>query len=239
MTKRHKNSLYFNIKEQLLKQIHTGIYNVGDKLPTESDLCELYNASRTTIRLALSELEIEGILERTQRKGTFVKRKELQLNQTRSFAQDLIMQGKEPINKLLEAKVIPSSSPFDEFFQISSNTPLNQLLRVRYADAEPVLYERTYIPWSLAPGLVNEYTEGSGSLFDFLGTRYGIKLHRSTEQLKPVLADKLASKLLQIKEGAPCLQVKTFTYSSDNTLIEYSFGIFRGDFSNYTIERFF
>jgi len=237
MTKRTGNSLYFNIKEQLLKQIQSGVYKVGERLPTEADLCQLYAASRTTIRLALSELEVQGILERIQGKGTFVKRKELQLIQTRSFTEDVLMQGKEPTSKIIEAKVIPAEVPLDEFLQIPLNSPVNQLLRVRYADGEPLLYERTYIAWSMAPGLVNDYTDGS--LFSFLETKHQLKAHRSVEQLKPILADKTAKKLLGIKEGSPCLQVKTFTYLADNKPMEYSFGVFRGDFSSYTIERHF
>ncbi|WP_372630471.1 GntR family transcriptional regulator [Cohnella sp.] len=237
MTKRQNSSLYFNIKEKLLKQIQTGIYSVGQKLPTEAELCVMYNASRTTIRLALNELEFQGILERIQGKGTFVKRKELQLIQTRSFTEDVLMQGKEPRSKLLEAKVIPAETPLDEFLHIPPSAPINQLLRVRYADNEPLLYERTHIAWSMAPGLINDYKDGS--LFDFLETKYNLKVHRAVEQLKPVLADKIAKKLLHVKEGSPCLQIKTFTYLSDNTPLEYSFGVFRGDFPNYTIERFF
>lgn len=237
MTKRTNNTLYFNIKEQLLKQIQSGFYAVGEKLPTEAALCEMFSASRTTIRLALSELEVQDILERHQGKGTFVKRKELQLNQKRSFTEDVLMSGKEPTSKIIEAKVMPAEIPLNEFLNISVKAPVNQLLRIRYADNEPLLYETTYIAWDLAPGLINEYKDGS--LFSFLESEYNLKAYRSVEQLKPVLADKLASRLLGVKEGSPCLQVRTFTYLADSSPLEYSFGVFRGDFPSYTIERQF
>lgn len=237
MTKRTNNSLYFNIKEQLLKQIQSGVYAVGERLPTEADLCELFSASRTTIRMALSELETQGILERFQGKGTFVKRKELHLIQTRSFAEDVLMNGKEPASVIIEAKVMPAETPLHELLGVKLKAPINQLLRVRYADNEPLLYETTHIAWDLAPGLANDYKDGS--LFAFLESTYNLKAHRSVEQLKPVLADKTAVKLLGVKEGSPCLQVRTFTYLADDTPLEYSFGVFRGDFPSYTIERQF
>ncbi|MEK3751469.1 GntR family transcriptional regulator [Paenibacillus sp. FSL E2-8871] len=237
MTKRINNSLYSIIKEQLLKQIQSGVYAVGDKLPTEAELCEMFSASRTTIRLALSELENQDILERYQGKGTFVKRKELQLNQARSFTEDVLMSGKEPTSKIIEAKVIPAEMPINEYLNIPLKAPVNHLLRIRYADNEPLLYENTYIAWDLAPGLINDYKEGS--LFSFLETEHNLKAHRSVEQLKPVLANSTASKLLGVKEGSPSLQVRTFTYLADNSPLEYSFGVFRGDFPIYTIERQF
>lgn len=239
MTKRPQSSMYFIIKESLLKQVQNGVYPVGEKIPTENELCKLYNVSRTTIRLALHELEIDGILERIQGKGTFVKRKELQLHKTLSFTDDLHFQGKEAKNKILEANVIPIDSPLDEILQIPLKSPVTHLLRVRYADNEPLLYERSFIPWNLAPGLSNEYSESAGSLFMLLKDKYNLAINRTVEQLKPILADKTAGKLLNVKEGAPCMQVRTFTYLSDNTPLEYNFGIFRGDFQNFIIERYF
>ncbi|NEW06597.1 GntR family transcriptional regulator [Paenibacillus sp. SYP-B3998] len=237
MTKRHRNSLYFVVKEQIMKDIQLGVYKVGDRIPTESELCEQFQVSRTTVRFALQELESEGILERIQGKGTFIKRKELQLLPTRSFAEDILSQGKVPGNKIIEASVIPAESPLDEFLQIPTNSPITRIIRVRYADEEPLIYERTFIPWSLAPGLSNDNWDGS--LFTHLKTKYKLSIHRSVENIKPVLADKTASKLLNIKEGMPCLQVKTFTYLIDQTPLEYNFGIFRGDFPNYRVERIF
>lgn len=40
-------------------------------------------------------------------------------------------------------------------------------------------------------------------------------------------------------EGSPCFEVQTITYLTDNTPLEYNYGIFRGDFPNITIERFY
>lgn len=47
--------------------------NVGDKLPNELTLCKEFNVSRGTIREVISHMRMLGILERTARKGTFVK----------------------------------------------------------------------------------------------------------------------------------------------------------------------
>jgi GntR family transcriptional regulator len=239
VTKRSHSSMYFIIKEKILKQIQNGTYPVGGKIPTENELCALYHVSRTTIRLALHELELEGMLERIQGRGTFVKRKEVQhlLTQTRSFADDVLYSGQEPKTKLLEASVIPIDVPLDEILQLPLKSPVTQLLRIRYADNAPLLYEHSFIPWHLAPGLANEYNDSEGSLFKLLEVRFNRKVHRTVEQLKPILADKTASKLLNVKEGAPCMQVRTYTYLQDNTPLEYNYGVFRGDLQNFTIER--
>lgn len=237
MSKRKQGSLYGEIKEEILKQIQAGLHPLGERLPTESALCELFRASRTTIRFALQELESEGILERIQGKGTFVRRKEIQLLATRSFAEDLSAHGKIAVNRIVKQDIVPAEAPLDELLRIELKSPVNRIVRLRSADDEPLILETSHIPWHLAPGLANEKIEGS--LFAFLRERYELVIHRSVERLRPILADKAASRELRIKEGSPCFEVKTVTYLADQTPLEYSFGILRGDLSNYTIERCF
>ena len=70
-----KNSdrpLYLQLKEVLTEQISKGQYGLGDSLPTESQLCEKYSVSRTTVRQAISELTSDGYLERRRGSGTYV-----------------------------------------------------------------------------------------------------------------------------------------------------------------------
>ncbi|MFC3899991.1 GntR family transcriptional regulator [Aliicoccus persicus] len=64
--------LYRNIADDLRQQIKDGVYNEGDKLPSERHLCEHYEASRITIRQALELLEQEQLVVRRHGKGTFV-----------------------------------------------------------------------------------------------------------------------------------------------------------------------
>ena len=66
-----KRPLYLQLTDALLKQI-VDVYQADDKLPTEMELCDEYAVSRTTVRLAMSELERRGNIYRIQGKGSFV-----------------------------------------------------------------------------------------------------------------------------------------------------------------------
>ena len=66
-----KRPLYLQLTDALLKQI-VDEYQADDKLPTEMELCDEYAVSRTTVRLAMSELERRGSIYRIQGKGSFV-----------------------------------------------------------------------------------------------------------------------------------------------------------------------
>jgi ABC-type glycerol-3-phosphate transport system substrate-binding protein len=54
------------------EQIESGLWGPGDRIPTEQELCQSYNISRSPVRQALNELAYEGLLVRRPGSGTFV-----------------------------------------------------------------------------------------------------------------------------------------------------------------------
>lgn len=53
-------------------QILSGALRPGSRLPTERELAQEHGLSRTTVREAIYELELKGLVERTRRRGTSV-----------------------------------------------------------------------------------------------------------------------------------------------------------------------
>ncbi|PTH56370.1 FadR/GntR family transcriptional regulator [Staphylococcus agnetis] len=68
-----KEKMVKNIKDYILKEQ----LKVGDKLPTERKLAEVYQVSRSVVREALSYLENTGVTESVQGKGTLVKAQDI------------------------------------------------------------------------------------------------------------------------------------------------------------------
>ena len=64
--------LYFQLKELILAEIKEGRYKSGDLIPTEKEISDAFQISRTTVRQAITELVQEGRLYRVKSKGTFV-----------------------------------------------------------------------------------------------------------------------------------------------------------------------
>ncbi|NLI91176.1 MAG: FadR family transcriptional regulator [Peptococcaceae bacterium] len=62
------------ILDQIKDFMKQGHLKPGDKLPTEMELSERFEVSRTSVREALSALSLTGILEIRQGEGIFVKR---------------------------------------------------------------------------------------------------------------------------------------------------------------------
>jgi DNA-binding LacI/PurR family transcriptional regulator len=66
-------ALHTQLITQLRRRILDGSLPPGSRLPTEIELAKDLRVSRGTVRQALSALESEGLLDRTQRRGTFVR----------------------------------------------------------------------------------------------------------------------------------------------------------------------
>ena len=61
------------IAKDLAEQIASGKVTVGSLLPTEFELCERYDASRYTVRIALGQLQEQGLISRRKNVGTRVE----------------------------------------------------------------------------------------------------------------------------------------------------------------------
>jgi len=65
--------VYEKVIEQIKEMIVKGTFKKGDKLPSEREMAESLQISRTSIREALRELEIMGLIESRQGEGNFIK----------------------------------------------------------------------------------------------------------------------------------------------------------------------
>jgi GntR family transcriptional regulator len=63
---------YYQLQELLRQQITQGRWKLGQRLPSEKELCERYGVSRTTVRQAIGNLVTDGLLHHVKGKGTFV-----------------------------------------------------------------------------------------------------------------------------------------------------------------------
>ncbi|MDR2788880.1 MAG: FadR family transcriptional regulator [Candidatus Accumulibacter sp.] len=64
-----RSQVYMQLKNQLMK----GVWKAGEKLPSESELCALLGVSRVTVRAAIQQLEILGLIETRHGGGSFVR----------------------------------------------------------------------------------------------------------------------------------------------------------------------
>lgn len=67
------HNLYKSIVERIRKMIREGTLKVGDKLPSERELAELFQVSRVPVREALKILDFMGVVRYVRGEGVYVK----------------------------------------------------------------------------------------------------------------------------------------------------------------------
>lgn len=76
--------LYIQIYDQILFEIQQGTFEIGDKLPSERELCEQFGVSRVPVRQALSALELNGFIFSRQGEGVYVKNNKSEMENSES-----------------------------------------------------------------------------------------------------------------------------------------------------------
>ena len=229
-------SLYYQLKEILIKKIKENQWPVNTRIPTERELCELYRVSRITVRQALDELEKEGYLYRKQGRGTFVTvpKLEQRLGSFYSFSEEIRKMGAVPVANIIEFNIMESSDRISGILEIKKGEKVYGIHRLRKADKEPFAIEVSYIPTAIAPGLERESIESDG-LYNTLKISYGIVPDEAWESFEAVLvADEKNAGLLGVKKNSAALKIERVTRSKGG-VVEYCEGLIRGDRYKYNI----
>jgi GntR family transcriptional regulator, arabinose operon transcriptional repressor len=93
-------SLHVQLHNQFRHFILSGRWPAGTRLPSELQLQDHLNISRSTIRLALQSAEVEGLIERIPGKGTFVK-EATRMNSGKKFIAFVTSGFESDFNRLL------------------------------------------------------------------------------------------------------------------------------------------
>jgi GntR family transcriptional regulator len=233
--KKNPLSLYHQLKQIISDKIQEGEWKVGDKIPSETELCEQYEVSRITARRALTELEHGGMIERKTGKGTFVKFSGIsqELNRFYSFTNEVKLRGYTPSSKLLALDIITPDEEVRTSLNLAADEKVYLIKRLRMANNETIVIDRSYLPCRLFPGL-DQYDFEKSSLYETLSEQYNTVANTAEETIDAVLINKEEADLLEIKKNSPCLLIKRIAYFGELP-IEFNYRIVNRDKYKYKI----
>ena len=131
----------------------------NDRMLSERRICDEYGVSRTTVRLAMADLEHMGYIYKRHGKGTFVaalNQNSQNLMDSYSFTDHMKAQGKNPSTKVLSFEILESTKYFAEKVRYKLRKKIIKIMRLRLADNIPMMLERTYLPMREFAGLTQE-----------------------------------------------------------------------------------
>ena len=216
------NKLYQQLLEIFTKKIEGGEWEVGSQIPTEQELCTMFNVSRATVRSAVMELVHLGYLKRYQGKGTFVSRNNVHegLTMQMDFKELLFEEGVALEPTVLIRTVMMPVDDMDLILNISSDKHIIYIKKVHSLNTEHVVMQEFYIPYHLCPHLLEDNVEHC-SLLELFESNYGIRITEAKNQIDLTYLKENEAGILGSSEGSVAILLTQNFYSGD-TLIMYS-----------------
>ncbi len=227
--------LYLQLKDLIIKKIENNEFPANSQIPSEQDLCQMYDISRPTVRQAVSELTNSGYLYKEKGKGTFVygKKNVIDIKDYSGFT-DSILDCQTPAEKnIIDLKEIESSSigQLNEIFNFNSSMAVAEITYLSFINNqrnEVYSLNKSYISLSLFPDIISQLKEGKSSI-DILRGKYPLIPDKSRSILEIVFADQNDSPLLRVQPGQPLIKLQNTLFSKSGQPVEYIISKYRAD----------
>jgi len=197
-------SLHYKILTELRRQIHHGELRPGDALPPEGELMGRFGVARGTVRQAIAALRADGTIAGPQGRPPIVQDRRL----TQSF------------DHLLELALRPADDEAAAKLAVAPGSPIYYLVRVRYADGEPLLIERTAMPRALGE-IVARLDLERDSIYEELRAR-GVIFASAHQEIDALTASDDDARLLRTAPDTPLLRVRRQAFAPDGAPLEWS-----------------
>lgn len=232
--------LYFQLKNIILEEIKTERYGVGETIPTDKELSEIFQVSRSTVRQAVVELVNEGWLVRVKGTGTLVSKPKINqdlIKRVESFDNQILRSGMKPSTILLELKIIKANKKMSQKLGIVEGAAVIYMHRKRLANDIPIVVLKTFLPYEKCEFVMHHDLQKE-RLYSILGNNVETAVYRVERIIEAVEADTEDGELLAIKTGKPIQQFISVGYNVEGNPIEYSIARYRGDKSSFEITVF-
>ena len=188
------------------------------------------------MRQAIDYLEKKGYIYKIQGSGTFVSSRRLKqkLLKFYSFTEEMKKQGKIPESKVLSFKEIEAGEKIAKELNLEKSEKVFELIRLRLADGEEIMYEKTYLPVKKFSSLTKKDLINT-PLYDILQSRYKMIFTKAIERFSVEISDKKVADILSIAEKTPVIRLQRWTYTGIE-IIEYTISSVRGDKFEFEVE---
>jgi len=214
-------ALYRQIVAVLQNDIAGGNFGPSGRLPAELEIAASFNVSRVTVRLALAQLERDGLIERRKGKGTFVAGNQVryELDTLRSFHESLIAQKMNATMRIIDLEQIPTPPEIRPDFGVAAQTCL-LLRRLHLVDGEPIALAYNYLPGSMAA--LSPRDAQQSPIYAILGLLTGQAVASARVSIGAIEASQDLAKILQVAKKAALLLLERTSHFADERCAEKS-----------------
>ena len=231
--------LYVQAVDALKAIITEEPFTPGSKLPSEDELADLLGISRTTLRMAMGHLELEGIVVRRQGVGTFVSQASVRvregmesLTSVQSLAQAAGLRTETSARKV---SLLHASDEWAESLGVEPGSALSQVQCTISVEGRPVAFLNTFAVESCAN--LDTLESADGSLLEFLIERGDPAPTHTHSKIRAIRADEFLAGQLEIPEGEALLYLIETYFTQAGDPIALSHNYFVSDRFGFYISR--
>jgi len=207
--------LYHVIYHELKQRILSATYPPGASLPSERKLSEEFAVSLITIRRALDELTLDGLIERRQGKGTFVRdRARNVIVDMPRFTADVVAGRLRVVRTLLQDEIAPASRDVAARLNVQEGSALRHLVRLDSEGGSALSIDEVFMPPALAAPITAEVAASPSFLF-LCQDKTGLVLTRAEFEVSVQPPTKTNQDLLQIGPDALLLVTGELFFGDD------------------------
>lgn len=214
---------YHQVYSVIRGWIFDGTYGPGAKLPAEGELCAKFGVSRITSRKAIDLLVAEGLLTRSQGKGTFVAEDiggAPNIGDMDQLIRKTTRLAKK--SKITEVRIREVRAEEDVCRDLSlrKGSKVREISFVRTVDGAPTGYRISYMPLDVAPDIGIEELKTDQMLT--ILERHGVLISGARQLIGASLADPKKATLLNTYVGAPLVRIRLIVQDEDGRAVERS-----------------
>ncbi len=212
--------LYLQLFDILKKKIENKEWTSGIQIPTEDQLCKMFNVSRATVRNAVLELVRQGYLVRQQGKGTFVSNNYISegLIMTTVFKKLWVEDESQYSKEVLAKTVMMPIGDLSKEMNIPENKHVIYVKALWSLQNEPSILQESFIPFNICPQLIEEGLEKI-SIIDLFEKKYSIKITKVLNYFDLLILDREIAQSLKVSEKSPALQMIQKIFSGDTLVL--------------------
>ncbi len=227
--------VYQQIASDILSRICQEEWSIGDKMPSENELTEEYDASRVTIRQALDKLKADGLIDKQRGRGVFLTaypnrvRMELFLPEIGVKRKSNVQSNNPQLSVITQA-----SAQIYNNLSLTPGTPLVYLERP-FLDGDIVVgINRAWFPYDLVPemerlGLIDN------SISKTLQDRYNIDFNSVENYMESVMLDAVSADQFGTVCPAPGLKVISLYTMKGGRPVEFAITLWNGQNTQFHV----
>lgn len=192
----------------------------GDPLPAESQLARDFQVALGTVRRAMDTLREDGLVERHQGRGTFVRQPD--------FAQSMLRffrfgdhGGERPLGVVRRVSRASATPELAAALDLTTGADLVELERVRSLGGSPVAWETIWLPAdTFAAALRTPPQDLPNLLYPWYQDAFGVLVAHAHEELTVDIASERDRELLDAAPAAPIVVIERVAQTLDRRPVE-------------------